>query len=157
MDVEQVIELFKFAPRELDCLLPNSQVLRISSLKFNEFLAGLALDVLIGFLNAVDLSVEADQLGDGIAFERFLIEEMLPPVDDFAKLGSPVADVVVGDDLVAKKSGNAGQSVSENRAADVADMHRLGNVRRAEIQDDLSRRHGRDNSDPLVFCQRAER
>ena len=156
-NVEQAVELLKLAPGELDRLLPDREVFRIPGLELDELLAGLALDVVIGFLDAIDLAVEADKLGDGIAVERRLIEEMFPSVDDLSKLGPPVADVVIGDHLMAEKAGDAGQGVAEDRAADVADVHRLGHVRRAEIQDDLSGWHSGSDSETVVKGQRAER
>ena len=39
-----------------------------------------------------------------------------------------------------RKSRDARQRVAEERAADVADMHRLGDIRRGEIDDDAPRR-----------------
>ena len=49
---------------------------------------------------------------------------------------TPVAEVVVGDRVVAAEAEDPGQRVSDHRRADVADVHRLGDVRRAEIDDD---------------------
>ena len=47
----------------------------------------------------------------------------------FPKLGPPISDQVVGNHFMAKKSCHAGQTIAENGAADMPDMHRLGDVR----------------------------
>ena len=52
---------------------------------------------------------------------------------------APVADVVIGDDLVAKETRDARKAIAENGRADVTDVHRLGNVRRGEIEHDGAR------------------
>ena len=61
---------------------------------------------------------------------------MLPAIDDFAELSSPIADVVVRDHLMAKETRNPGETISKNRAANVTDVHWLGHIRRAEVDDD---------------------
>ena len=47
--------------------------------------------------------------------------------------------MIVGDDIVSQKSGYTGQRVSENCAADVSNMHRLGNIRGTEVYNDRLR------------------
>jgi len=42
------------------------------------------------------------------------------------------ADVVVGDDIVADEPRDAGEGVADEGAANVADVHRLGDVGRGE-------------------------
>ena len=41
--------------------------------------------------------------------------------------------MIVADDIVAEEVRDARQGVAEDRAADMADVHRLGDVRRTEI------------------------
>ena len=81
---------------------------------------------------------------------------MLPAVDDLAELGAPVADVVVGDDVVAEMAGDPRQGVTENGAADVADVHRLGHVRRAEIDDDGLGLLHKEHAETLIHAQRVD-
>ena len=64
---------------------------------------------------------------------------MLPAVDHHAELRAPIADVIIADDFVAEEGGNAGERVAEHGAANVADVHRLGDIRGAEIDDDAVR------------------
>ena len=61
---------------------------------------------------------------------------MLPAIDDFTELSAPIADVVVRDHLMAENTRDSGETISKNRAANVADVHWLGNIRRAEVDDD---------------------
>ena len=76
---------------------------------------------------------------------------MFPSVDDHPELGAPVADVIVPGDFVAEKLGDPRQGVAEDGAADVADMHRLGDVRRAEVDYDPARSFGARNAEPVVL------
>ena len=142
VDVEQVVEFLKFAPREFDRLLPDSEVFGIASLEFDEFLAGGALDVFVCFFQTGDLAVEAHQLSDGVFFEILAVEEMLPAVDDLAKLRAPVADVVVGCQIMPQESCDAHQAIAQNGAPNVADMHRFCDIGRTKIDEDFFRTGG---------------
>ena len=85
-----------------------------------------------------------------------MIEDRLPAVQDHAKLRAPVADVVVSDDLVADEARDACQRVANERAANVADMHRLGDVRRGEINDDALRLFDLRHADMVIFDDRGK-
>ena len=65
-----------------------------------------------------------------------MIEEIFPSIEDHAELRAPVADVVIGYDVVPKEAGDAGEGIANDRAADVADVHLLGDVGRGEIDHD---------------------
>ena len=109
----------------------------------------------------VDRLVDAFQFGDGIAFQRGPVEQGFPAEQQHAELRAPVADVVVGDDAVAEQAQHAREAVAENRGADVADVHRLGDVGRTEIHDDgarlggLSRRTDARRARPIAGFRRA--
>ena len=118
-------------------MFPDGEVFGVAGLEFHQFLARGAFDVLVGFLEAGDFAVEADEFGDGVAVESVAIEEVFPAVDDFSELRAPVADVVVGGDFVAEETGDAHEAVAEDRATDMADMHRLRDIGRAEINEDF--------------------
>ena len=143
-DIEKVVEFFEFAPREFHRLTPDPEVLRIARLQLHQLLAGGAFDFLVGFLESRDLTVEADEFGDRIRLQRGAVQQMLPAVNDFPELRAPIADVVVGDDGMPEEPRDAHEAIAENRAPDVTDMHRLRDIRRTEIHDDLFRlrRHG---------------
>ena len=57
--------------------------------------------------------------------------------EQHAELGAPIADVVLADDFMAQRFQYARHGVADDRAAQVADMHLLGEVRRGVVHDDL--------------------
>ena len=137
-DIQKVVKFLKFAPRKFDRLLPNGEVFKVACLEFYQFFAGCAFDILIGFFDAIDLTVKSDEFGDSIDGEGLAIEEMLPSINDFAKLGSPVANVIVGDDFVAEKSGDTHEAVAENGAADMPDVHGFCHIGGTKIHHDFA-------------------
>ena len=141
-DAEFFVDILELGPREFDQLLPDGAVFRIALLEFDQFLARGLVHGGVGLLEGVDLAVEARHFGDRVALERGAIEEMFPTVEDLAELRAPVAEMVVGHDFVSEKACDAGQRVAEDGATDMADMHRLGDVGRAEIDDDALRVSG---------------
>ena len=138
-DTEFFVDVLEFGPGQIHELLPDGAVLRIALLEFDQFLARGLVHGGIGLLERVDLAVKAGHFRNGIARQGVAIKEMFPPVEDLAELRAPVAEMVVGDDLVSGEPRDAGQRVAEDGAADVADMHRLGDVGRAEVDDDALR------------------
>ncbi|GIW82185.1 MAG: hypothetical protein KatS3mg105_3992 [Gemmatales bacterium] len=64
---------------------------------------------------------------------------------------SPVAEVVVGDHLVSQETQQAGESIADNGAPQVADVHWFGNVGRTIINDDRPCRLAARHPKPLVF------
>ena len=73
--------------------------------------------------------VEPRQLADRVALERRTIEKILVPVNDHPELGAPVAEMIVADRAVPEKLQDSIQRVADHRRANVAYVHRLGNVR----------------------------
>ena len=53
--------------------------------------------------------------------------------DEFAKLGAPIADVIVPDHLGAAKGEQAANCFTDHHAPDVTDMKLLRGVRGTEI------------------------
>ena len=83
-----------------------------------------------------DGAIDPSQFAGRIGGESGLVSESLPAPEDHPELRAPVAEVVVGDRVVAAEAEDSGDRVTDDRRADMADMHRLGDVRRAEIDDD---------------------
>jgi hypothetical protein len=54
-------------------------------------------------------------------------------------LRAPIADVVVADDAVPEQAQNALERIADAGRADMADMHRLGDIGRTEINDNGAR------------------
>jgi hypothetical protein len=138
VDVELAVNLAQLLQRKGHAARPDFHVVRIALLELHEFVAAGGQHGLVGLRLRVHRLVNADEFLDGIFVERCMIEDRLPAVQDHAELRAPVADVVVGDDLVADEAGDARERVADEGAADVADVHRLGDVRRGEVDDDAS-------------------
>ncbi len=124
--------------RQRNHLAPDAEIFGVATLELDEFLLGRVPDGLHGVAGGVDQFVEPFHFADGIGLERVGLQVMLPAEQQHPKLRSPVADVIVGDDAVAEQPQRAREAIAENRRADVANVHRLGDVRRAEINDGSS-------------------
>ena len=96
------------------------------------------------------LDVQPGQFAHRVGLERRLVAEVLVAVEQDAELRAPVAEVVVGDDRVAQEAQQPRQGVADDRAAQMADVHRLGDVGRAVIDDEGPRRRRRRDAEPLV-------
>ena len=82
---------------------------------------------------------------------------MLVTIDNHPKLRAPVAEVVVADRLVAEEFQGAVQAIADDGAADVAHVHRLGDVGGAVVDDVRLRladgRHAeRGSADAVAAC-----
>ena len=134
-DAELFVDVGKLRPGKIDQLLPDGAVFRVALLEFDQFFARGLVHGGIGLFECVDLAVKTRHLRDGIALQRGAVEEMLPAVEHLAELRAPIAEMVVGHDFVSDEPRDAGQRVAEDGAADVSDVHRLGDVGRTEIDD----------------------
>ena len=105
----------------------------------NEFFATGRAHRFVGRRALVRLLINADQLRDRIGRERLAIEQMLPSVNHHAELRAPIADVIIADHIVAEKRGDPRQCVAKHGAADVADVHRLRDIGRTEVEHDAFR------------------
>ena len=65
--------------------------------------------------------------------------------------------MVVGDRVVTAKFQDLGEGVADHRRADMAHVHRLGDVRAAEVDDDRLRRGDRRDSHPRIADSRDDR
>ncbi len=74
------------------------------------------------------MAIQTTQLCDRIGLECRFVDEVLVAVDDHAKLRPPVTEVIVRNHAVPKKSQDAGQGIADHRRADVAHVHRFGDV-----------------------------
>ena len=126
--------------READHLLPDGNVFGVAGLELHQFRLGFFEPQRVRVAFGVDDFVKAFQFGDGVAFEFGAVQNLFPAEQKLAELRAPVADVVVADDAVAEQAQRALQRVADAGGADVADVHRLGDVGRAEINDHDFRR-----------------
>ncbi len=113
----------------------------------------------------VDQPVQPAQLVDRRLRERRLVDEVLVAVDDHPELRAPVADVVVADHAVAEELQHAVEGVADHGRADVADVHRLGDVGRRSsrpryvrgVAAVAARRAARRRATPRRVARRASR
>src|SRR5207244_9708730 len=104
----------------------------------------------VGRRSCVRLFVNPNELGKRVALERLLLQEIFPAPDHHSKLRPPIADVIVANHVVSEKAGDARESVTERGTANVTDVHRLGHVRRAEINHDFLRRRRPYDAKPIL-------
>ena len=71
--------------------------------------------------------------------------EILPTVNHHPELRAPVADDC-RDHLVPEELRDPGERIAKNGAANVTDVHRLGDVRRTEVDHDAVPRLGQRNA-----------
>src|SRR5262245_31537587 len=69
---------------------------------------------------------------------------MLVAINDHSELRAPITEMIVADNRVAKKLQRAIEAFANDGGSNVADVHRLGNVRGTEINYIRAR----------LFCQR---
>jgi hypothetical protein len=88
-------------------------------------------------------------LSQWVGIESVAVENRFPTVDQHPELRAPVADVIVAHGFVADELCDACNGVAEDRAANVANVHRLGDVRRGEVDDDFFRVRGCGDAEPF--------
>ena len=138
LDAELVVHAVEFVDGDLDELLPKGQVLGVALLELHELgLAGLLPEpvLLLGLRRGEDVALL--EVGNGEVVALLLREQLTVALDEDAELRAPVAQVVVGDDVVAKGAEDAVDRVADDGGTDVADVHLLRGVRRRVVDDDL--------------------
>ncbi len=89
-----------------------------------------------------------------LVLNRFANFGILVAIDDHPELRAPVAEVIVADRLVAQELQRAIQAIADHGAADVAHVHRLGDVRGAVIDHVRARLLDRRHAETLVGKRR---
>ncbi len=156
-NVQRRVDFIEFGAGKIDAPLPDGEVFRVAGLEPGEFGAAGVRCRRIGVAEYAGFLVNAHQLGQRIFAQRLFIEEVFPPVDDLAELRAPVAEMVVGDDLITHEPRHARQAIADDRRAQVADVHRLGDVRAAEVDHHHGRRLRQGHAEARgVGVERAE-
>ncbi len=106
-------------------------------LKFDELFAALIFPVFafLRFCRGEDVALF--EVGDGQVVALVIGQAFAIADDEDAELRAPIAEVIIGDDGVAKRAEDAVDGVADDGGADVADVHLLGGVRRGIIDDNL--------------------
>ena len=105
----------------------------------------------------VHLPVQSAELRHGIATIGVSIEKVLVAINDHSELRAPIADVIVTLDFVAHELEESVQGRTDERAADMADVHRLGHVGRGIIDQDDFGICGRLDAKAVVLDEPAGR
>ncbi|GIX30518.1 MAG: hypothetical protein KatS3mg124_0990 [Porticoccaceae bacterium] len=127
-DVEQAVDLLRVGDGDGDEALPEGAAMGIARLEADDVAAsplgegGIFVEVALGAL------IKAFEVGKrqlrGLSFPEMFLQFG----DEHAELGAPVAHVVLPDHTVAQVFQDARLGVPENGAAQVADVHFLGQV-----------------------------
>ena len=101
---QSLVDRVKLNLRQRDHLAPDAQILLVAALEFDQFLPGLLERGGIRLALRAGLFVEALHLGNGVRLQRCAIQSALPLGEQHSKLCAPIAQVIVGDDLVAQEA-----------------------------------------------------
>src|SRR6266498_2054790 len=140
MNIEHFIHMLEVLHGEGDAFVPDVDIFLVAGLQFYQLLATGFPNLGIAGRQRVRLLVNADDLCQGILLKRALVQQVLPAVNHHTELSPPVADVIVADHFVPEKRCDARQCIAQDGASDVADVHRLGHIRRSEVNHDAPRR-----------------
>src|SRR5437588_5397270 len=133
---EPLINGIELGLREGDHLAPDAEVLLVAGLQLDQFLPSGVEHSGIGFAGGVDLFIDSLHLGDRFSLERSRIEVMFPANQQLAELGAPIAEMIISDDPMAEEAQYARQAIAKNGGTNMADVHRLGDIGRTEVEDD---------------------
>ncbi len=136
LDAEPLVDDVERVEGEFAELFPELEVLGIALLELDEFGLGGIADGFVGFRLELDFLVDLFEVAEGIEPELLGIALAFVAEEDHAEASAPVAEVIVGDDGVAEEAVDAREGVAENGAAEMSDVHFLGDVRAAVIEDD---------------------
>ena len=136
MDVKLVVNPGKAGFGYFHAAFPDGEVFFVPGLELHQFRLAGVQQFRLFLAHQVHVLVHAEQFVNGVGSQGLFIQNVFPAPQDHAELGSPVADVVVRNDLVAYKAGYAGEGVADDGGTDVAHVHRLGDVGRGKVDHD---------------------
>ena len=145
-DAEGGVDGVEVGLGEVDELTPEGEGLAVAGLQGDHPGAGAGVEIActpwrFGLLGEVELHPGRLIEGIGVSDEKRRlgrvpadVEEVL---DEHPEGGAPVADVVLPHDVVPEVLESAGQRVADDRRAQVADVHLLGDVGRRVVDRDV--------------------
>ena len=132
------VHAVEFGYGDVDETLPERKVLRIALLQLHELRLALLAPhavLLLRLRRGEDIALLKD--GDRQVRPLVVRQEVAVALDEDAELSPPVAEVVVCDDLVSKRTEDPVDGVADHGRADVPDVHLLGGVRGGVVDHDL--------------------
>ncbi len=116
-------------------LLPELAVLGVALLEEDELALGGFSHGFVDFRFLLDFAINRLEMAEGIFLQLRGIAVTLVTEEDHAETGAPVADMIVGNNVVAEKTIEAREGIAEDGAAQMADVHLLGDIGTAVIDD----------------------
>ena len=137
IDTQSIIKRLTVRHGNLNEPLPLHQHGRVARLKLHDGLSTAPLKVLIGIKALLCLTIEIFQIRQRIRCCALFRHES----QQHAELCAPVADMVLSNDRMAQTFQHPGDAVTDNCAAQMPNMHLLGQIR-ARVVDDYALRVG---------------
>ena len=81
----------------------------------------------------MELHIQVHELLNALFFNGFLIAELLIGNEKLTELGSPVAQMIDTDNLIAQLAEDLVKGISNDRGTEMADMEILGNIGRGIV------------------------
>ena len=143
-DVETIVYLVELSPANVTKELPDLDAFRIVRLQINNIEPTLLLELRALIEPRLGRFVERGQIGNVDRFPLTDAGKLLPQIlDEHAKLRPPITDVVDALHRVAGEFQYPTYRFADNRRAEMADVHLLGDVRRIGMSDiGIHRPHG---------------
>ncbi len=150
-DVQLAVDLLAVRHRDVDEALPQAPAVRIARLQAHHVVARAAGEGGVGVEALLGVAVEALEVGErGIVDRLARGHHVLEVRDQHAELRAPVADVVLADHALAAKFERANHGIADDRAAQVPDVHFLGEVGRGVIHHYGLRLFARRDAEPRI-------
>ncbi len=94
--------------------------------------------------------INPSQLPKRVLCISLFIEKAPIAINQHPELRAPVAEVIVGDHRVAEEAQQPRDGVADDRAAQMADVQRLGDVRAAVVDDESLRLRRKRHAEAIV-------
>ena len=145
LDIEQVVDFLEFSPRLIAEQLPGAAAVGIAALQAHNLLARSLFEILVLIKPLFRFLIERHQIAqvDRIGVGEGLRSHFPQMGNQHPKLRAPIAHMVQPQHVVAQKLQNPGQHIANDRGAQMAHMHFLGNVGAGKVhQNALRLRYG---------------
>ena len=127
--VESVVNLLVMQQGNVDQLLPHGQTIGVATLQLHHVAPGTLGKVRIRVILLLGLAIELFQIRQaGRQHVRIFLFQLFQVGDQHAELGTPVADVVGPNHLVAEKFQGTHHGIADDGGAQVTYVHFLGHV-----------------------------
>ena len=152
-DTERAVDRLGVRRRHLDEALPQRQAVGVARLQFHDVVAGAVGKGGIAVETSLGLAVEALYVREcGLAHALAGGATLLEQGDQHAELRAPVAHVVLADHAMAAELQRAHHGIADHGAAQVPDVHLLGEVGCGVVNHHRVRVFGLSDTEAGVRC-----